>query len=44
MHNPESILEYETHKQKRSCQKVNFAVLANHWVKLKESKKKKISI
>ena len=68
MHNPESVLENETHKllwdfelqtdhlisarwpdlvivqkkkkKKRTCQIVDFPILANYWVKLKESEKR----
>ena len=49
MHNPEPILEYQTHKSiwdfgvqidhlnMRTCQIVNFSISANHKAKLKES-------
>ena len=66
MHNPESVIENETHKllydfeiqtdhliparrsdpvivnqKKRTCRIVGFAVPADHWVKLKDSEKKR---
>ena len=41
MHNPKSVFENETRKKKkRTCRKVDFAVSADHKVKLKESEKR----
>ena len=48
MHNPAAVLKNDTHKplgqqqqqKKRICKIVDFAVTADHWIKLKECEKK----